>query len=178
LNSTLKTCPLRRLRRTWGVSKNSVYGWRGKGILLDNDLSWKEYRDKRNNMAKAKVEGQELQVLKERKDQFWTEEQDKIKDAMDQFTEELRDGNVEMNVTDYQALYKTLLKMQNRGEELRRHMKRFRKKIYAAAFDVVGADKAERIKDKVKEIEQQIMQEFDPQVAKAMLDEGDNINVE
>lgn len=174
----MEDVPISKIAESIGTSRQTIYRWRDEGLLLDGDQSWDDYKERRESVGANEEEAMVLEAVEIGRRDFWDKQAEKIQEALDSFTDQLAEGEVEMSVQDAQGLYSMLRKMQNRGQDLHRHMERFQKLVYAAVFDVTeSVEMAERIKDRAKEIEQEILSEFDPEMAKALIN-GKAKNIE
>jgi len=154
-----------------GISRQTLYNWKNEG-LLTGGTPWDDWLEDHNAFEVMRKENEQMAVKVESSDQFWQEQLPKLREAVRSTTDKLAKGEIPLDASDLTEIVGLIRKVENRGKELAMRQEKFMRAVFFALREELD-DSAQfmAIKERIKQIRLDQLEDFDEEFAKTMLDD-------
>jgi hypothetical protein len=154
-----------------GISRQTLHNWANEG-LLTGGTHWDEWLEDHNAFEVMRQENEAMAVKVESSDQFWQEQLPKLREAVRSTTDKLAKGEIPLDASDLTEIVGLIRKVENRGKELAMKQEKFMRAVFFAIREELDdKHKFMAIKERVKQIRLDQLEDFDEEFAKTMLDD-------
>lgn len=153
-----------------GCSRATYYNWKNEGELTGG-TPWDEYLKDKKTFEKASTENESLTIEVERSDKFWEDQVPKLRKAIQDSVDSLASGERPLDPSELEKMISLVRKLENRGKELAMLQEQFMRKVFFAVREIVDDKyKFEAIKERIKEIRLDQLNDFSEGEAGAILE--------
>lgn len=153
-----------------GCARQTYYNWKNEGLLTEGK-PWDEWLENHHATEVLRQEN-ELKVEKvESADEFWQDQIPRLRAAVKDTIEKLADGSIPMDAQDLETVVSLIRKVENRGQELAMLQEEFMRAVFFAVREEVDKQTFQFIKEKVKEIRLDQLQEYDEEYAQSLMED-------
>lgn len=170
----LDGCSRQEIADEIGCTRHTIRNWETGGRGTDYD-HWDDYFKEQHEIIKVRAEAETVETEVKEVHNDWSQESQKISEAISEFTEDLAEGEVDLEVKDLKVLYNLKMRMDNRSKEVNALMKRFMKKAFLAANRVLSEHKFNELKAELEEVEKEMMKEYDPELAEIVIRQNEKL---
>lgn len=151
-----------------GCSRQTYYNWKKKG-LLTNGKHWDEWLETHQATEIIRQQNRDKVAKISSREDFWDDQLPRLRAAVDDTVSKLADGEIPMSPDDLKTVVSLIRSIENRGEELAMMQEKFMRAVFFAVREEVDKETFAYIKEKVKQIRLDQMDEFDEEFAKTMM---------
>ena len=153
------------------ISRQTLHNWSTKGLLTDG-TPWDDWLDDHHATEVVRHANEQKVTRVESQDEFWKDELPKLRAAIKQTTEKMASGDIPLDATDLKKIVSLVRRVENRGQELAMMQEQFMRKALFAVREEVDKEAFRLIREKIKEIRLDQLQEFDEDFAETLLDDA------
>jgi len=154
-----------------GISRQTYYNWKNDG-LLTGGVPWDEWLDNHHSSEVLRKTNDQKVTRIESRDEFWDDQLPKLRAAIEQTTEKMAEGEVPLDADGLKKVVSMVRKIENRGKELAMLQEQFMRKAFFAVREEVSQEEFRLIREKIKEIRLDQLQDYDEDYAETLLDEA------
>jgi predicted DNA-binding protein YlxM (UPF0122 family) len=153
------------------VSRQTIYNWKREG-LLTGGTHWDEWLEDHNAFEIMRQENEAMAVKVESSDEFWQEQLPQLRQAVQSTVDKLANGEIPLDASDLTEVVGLIRKIENRGKELAMMQEKFMRAVFFALREELDdKHKFMAIKERIKQIRLDQLEDFDEEFAKTMLDD-------
>ena len=154
-----------------GISRQTLHNWSEKG-LLTGGTPWDEWLEDHDSFEVMRRENEAMAVKVESSDEFWQEQLPQLRQAVQSTVNKLANGEIPLDASDLTEVVGLIRKIENRGKELAMMQEKFMRAVFFALREELDdKHKFMAIKEKIKQIRLEQLEDFDEEFAKTMLDD-------
>ena len=154
-----------------GISRQTYYNWKNDGRLTGG-TPWDEWLEDHDAFEVMRKENEAMAVKVESSDEFWQEQLPQLRKAVQDTTNKLANGEIPLDASDLTEVVGLIRKIENRGKELAMMQEKFMRAVFFALREELDdKHKFMAIKEKIKQIRLEQLEDFDEEFAKTMLDD-------
>lgn len=153
------------------ISRQTYYNWKNAGKLTGG-TPWDEWLEDHNAFEIMRKENEDTVVQVESSDEFWRDQLPRLRKAIDQTVNKLANGEIPLDASDLTEVVGLVRKIENRGKELAMMQEKFMRAVFFALREELDdKHKFMAIKERIKQIRLDQLEDFDEEFAKTMLDD-------
>lgn len=157
-----------------GISRQTYYNWKNEGKLTGG-TAWDEWLEDHDSFEVMRRENEATAIQVETSDEFWNDQLPKLRTAIDNTVNKLANGEVPMDADDLKKVVAMVRKLENRGKELALFQEKFMRSVFLALREELGdKHKFMAIKERIKEIRLDQLEDFDDEFAHQMMESVDD----
>ena len=154
-----------------GISRQTYYNWRNDGRLTGG-TPWDEWLEDHDSFEVMRRENEAMAVKVESSDEFWQEQLPQLRQAVQSTVDKLAAGEIPLDASDLTEVVGLIRKIENRGKELAMMQEKFMRAVFFALREELDdKHKFMAVKERIKQIRLDQLEDFDEEFAKTMLDD-------
>lgn len=155
-----------------GCSRQTYYNWRNDGKLTDGK-PWDEWlEDHHATEVLRKHNEQAVAQIQDRED-FWDDQLPRLRAAIDNTVNKLANGDIPLDADGLKKVVSLVRQIENRGKELAMMQEKFMRAVFFAVREEVDKETFKLIREKVKKIRLDQLEDFDEEFAKTVLEDAE-----
>ncbi len=154
------------------ISRQTYYNWKNEG-LLTGGKGWDDWLEDHNAFEVMRETNEAKAIQVETSDEFWRDQLPRLRQAVDNTVNKLANGEVPLDADGLKKIVSLIRKIENRGKELAMMQEKFMRAVFFALREELDdKQKFMVIKERVKEIRLDQLEEFDPEFAATVLEDS------
>jgi hypothetical protein len=154
-----------------GISRQTYYNWKNDGKLTGG-TPWDEWLEDHDAFEVMRRENEATAIKVESSDEFWQEQLPQLRSAVQSTVNKLANGEIPLDASDLTEVVGLIRKIENRGKELAMMQEKFMRAVFFALREELDdKHKFMAIKERIKQIRLDQLEDFDEEFAKTMLDD-------
>jgi len=155
-----------------GIARQTYYNWSKKG-LLTGGTPWDEWLEDHHATEVIRQENEQKVTRIESQDEFWENQMPKLRAAIEKATEKMARGDIPLDADGLKKVVSLVRKIENRGKELAMLQEQFMRKVLFAVREEVDKQTFRLIREKIKQIRLDQLQDFDAEYAETLVSEAE-----